>query len=415
MTTQNFSFTATRRVLAKLALDFTTAILDPRITFNRNTSASNPATFVGSNGYIQLATNDQPRFNYDPVSLACNGLLIEESGTNIFQYSENFENAYWQKSDVSIVQNAISSPANTVTADKLVEAAVSGFHYLFISAPGWTGSNTVSIYAKAGERNSFLLTNASNIGYASFNVGNGTCSIFSGSATASISNVGNGWYRCICSVDNRLSTSGDFQLILTDNSGSANYVGNGVSGIYIWGAQNEARTFATSYIPTTSAALTRNADVATVTGTNFSDWWQADRGGVLVRALPSTVSGTRPLVQFDDATADNIIALRGNTANPELYIVDGGAPQAQIDAGAIIANTAYSLTGWWQTNFCAARKDNGARVEDLTATTPTVAQMRLGSDGTNYLNGHLATISYYDKFSGRIYTRRKNKAIFTVI
>jgi hypothetical protein len=155
--------------------------------------------------------------------------------------------------------------------------------------------------------------------------------------------------------------------------------------------------------------------VATITGTNFSDWWQAGLGGTTVQALPSTVSGICPLIQFDDNTANEIIALRGNTANPELYIVDGGAPQAQIDAGTIAANTAYSLTGWWQTNFCAARKDNGARVEDLTATIPTVTQARLGSDGANYLNGHLTTINYYDQFSGQIYTRRKNKVIFTVI
>jgi hypothetical protein len=180
--------------------------------------------------------------------------------------------------------------------------------------------------------------------------------------------------------------------------------------MYLWGAQLEAGTFATSYIPTTTTALTRNADLATITGTNFSDFWQATKGGASVLATPSTVSGIRPLVQFDDNTADNIIALRGNTANPELQIVDGGTPQAQLDAGTIAANTPYSLTGWWQTNDCKARKDSGAVVTDTTATIPTVTQMRIGSDGTNYLNGTIATINYYDSFFGRpIYTRRKNK------
>jgi hypothetical protein len=54
-------------------------------------------------------------------------------------------------------------------------------------------------------------------------------------------------------------------------------------------------------------------------------------------------------------------------------------------------------------------------VVDNSATIPTVTQARLGSDGTNYLNGHLATINYYDQFSSRIYTRRKNKAVFSVL
>jgi len=111
----------------------------------------------------------------------------------------------------------------------------------------------------------------------------------------------------------------------------------------MWGAQVEVGAFATSYIPTTVSQVTRSADVATMVGTNFSDWYSAGAGGVVTRVLPSTVSGTRPVLQFDDNTANEIIALRGNTTNPELSIVDGGAPQAQIDAGTIAANTIYNL------------------------------------------------------------------------
>jgi hypothetical protein len=135
-----------------------------------------------------------------------------------------------------------------------------------------------------------------------------------------------------------------------------------------------------------------------------------------VQVTPSTVSGIRPLVQFDDNTANEIIALRGNTTNPELQIVDGGTPQATIDAGTIAANTPYSLTGWWDANDCKARKDSGAVVADTTATIPTVTQMRIGSDGTNYLNGTIATINYYNTFFGQlIYTRRKNKVFSSLL
>jgi hypothetical protein len=185
--------------------------------------------------------------------------------------------------------------------------------------------------------------------------------------------------------------------------------------VYLWGGQHELGSVATSHISTSASAVTRNADVATMTGTNFSDWWQAGRGGVLVRALPSTVSGTRPLIQFDDNTADNIIALRGNTTNPELYI-KATTDQVQLDAGTIAANTAYDLFGVWNTDDCAVKVNNGPKAFDTSATIPTVTQARLGSDGTNYLNGHLESVSYYsgDQFSmvGRyIYTRRKNKII----
>jgi len=83
MITPAFGLTATERVLQKLALDFTTAALDARVTVTRTTNATNPATYINSSGVITAATNNQPRFDYDPVTLLCKGLLIEESRANL--------------------------------------------------------------------------------------------------------------------------------------------------------------------------------------------------------------------------------------------------------------------------------------------------------------------------------------------
>lgn len=102
-------------------------------------------------------------------------------------------------------------------------------------------------------------------------------------------------------------------------------------------------------------------------------------------------------MQFDDNTADNIIALRGNTTNPELYVKAGGVDQAIVGAGTIAANTSYRLAGTWNTNDCAASLNGAAPVLDTSATIPAVTQMRLGSDGTNYLNGHIEAVEYYDQ------------------
>jgi hypothetical protein len=100
-------------------------------------------------------------------------------------------------------------------------------------------------------------------------------------------------------------------------------------------------------------------------------------------------------LQFDDATANEVITLRGSTTNPELVIVDGGSPQAQIDAGTIAANTVYALGAAWGTDNCAAAVNGGAAVIDTTATIPTVTQLRLGNDGVNYLNGRIQSIRYW--------------------
>lgn len=412
-----FGLTAAERVLPKMALDFTTASLDSRVTITR---ALNTATAVNSSGYIAVVNANLPRFDYSPTTLACKGLLIEESRANLLLQSADFGNASWTKVASSISADVVVSPDGTQNADKLIEGTTNSAHYP-VQAPtvAATTSYVMSAFLKAAERtkSTYIFENSGKFAGVVFDLSKGTADTPFGTlsgTTAGVDAYGNGWYRCWMKITTEAGTTSQVQYRL--NNGSTDiYTGNGTSGFYIWGAQLEAGAFATSYIPTITTSLTRNADTVTMTGTNFSSWWQLGSGGALVQVIPSTVIGTRPLVQFDDGTPNEIIELRGNSANPELYIVDGGSLQAQIDAGTIAANTPYSLTGWWQTNFCAARKDNDNRVEDLTATIPTVTQARIGSDGVNYLNGHIATINYYDMFSDQIYTRRKNKVIFTVI
>lgn len=400
--------------MIRLALDFTTASLDSRITFTRTTGASNPATYVNSSGVITAATSNQPRFDYNPIALTCKGLLIEGSRTNLLTYSSDLSNAAWTKSSVNTTGtppyvDVQTSPDGTVSADKFIptaSAAAANFARSFSVTSGST--YTFSFFAKAAEQTKLSLVSNIVSAYrvSVFNLTTKTVQSTASGWSASVTPLANDWVRCVCTFTATSTASVAFQI----SNNSAGWTGDGTSGIYIWGAQLEAGASATSYIPTTTTALTRNADVATITGTNFSDFWQSVKGGASVLATPSTASGICPLVQFDDNTANEIIALRGNTINPELYIVDGGTPQAQLDAGTIAANTAYSLTGWWDTNDCKARQNSGAVVIDTTATIPTVTQMRIGSDGTNYLNGTIATVNYYDSFLGQpIYTRRKNK------
>jgi len=391
-------------------LDLLSGSLAPEVTFTR---VGNTATVFNSSGCIETVNADTARFDYDPLTLECKGLLIEESRTNILTNSEDFS-TWPTKTNVTIAVDQINAPTNTQVADKIEETAATGSHLIFKNNSVVSGTTyTCSVFLKKGERFKARLLTLSSLDYteADFDLDLGTAT-----GSGKITSAGNGWYRCsITTTANTTSANGRFYIYVLNDSGVASYAGILGYGIYVFGAQVEAGVFSTSYISTGATAVTRNPDVATITGTNFSDFWQASKGGAQVQAIPSTVSGIRPLVQYDDGTADNIIALRGNASNPELQVVDGGAPQVQLDAGTIVANTPYSLTGWWQTNDCKARQNSGATVSDTTATIPTVTQARLGSDGTNYLNGHLASVSYYDTFSGQIYTRRKNKAVFSLL
>jgi hypothetical protein len=396
MITPSFNLTATERVLPRLALDFTTAVLDPRITFAR---ADATATRVNSSGYIEPVAADTPRFDYNSITLACKGLLIENAKTNLLQQSEDLNAVVWVKTNATIDNASITSPSNLTNGNKLTntQAFVTSSYVRYTTAKSINTTYTLSFFAKAGSANWLYLRDLSVTGspIASFDLVNGVTGVVnSGISSSSIESFKNGWYRCSITSTTAASIPNNLIDIGFADADNSRNVGAGKYG-YLWGAQLEDGAFATSYIPTTTTALTRNADVATMTGTNFSDWYSAGAGGVVARVLPSTVSGTRPALQFDDNTTDNIIALRGNTTNPELVIVDGGSPEAQIDAGTITANTTYNLGAAWSTNDCAAAVNGGAAVTDTTSTIPTVTQSRLGSDGTNYLNGHLQIVRYW--------------------
>jgi hypothetical protein len=378
----------------QLLLNFLSGAVDPRISYTRTGVG---ATRINSSGYVEAVAADTPRLNYDYVTLAPLGLKIEEARTNVFLQSNNFASASWAANRVTKPASAAITPqglTNGVLARP--DTTSSAFHYVW-QAVSSANPSTITIVAKAGGYDFLRATvndganNAAN--RITFDLTTGVVSSQTGAVSGYVEQDQSGWFRCIFTASVDVATI-FLHPMPSDTTGS--FTGDGTSGVHLWFAQCEAGATPTSPIFTTTAPLTRNADVATITGTNFSDFWQATRGGVLVRALPSTVSGTRPLVQFDDNTADNIIALRGNTTNPELYI-KATTDQAQIDAGTIAANTAYRLAGTWATDNCAANLNGGVPVLDTSATIPVVTQMRLGSDGTNYLNGHLQSIEYYNE------------------
>lgn len=393
MITPAYAITATERILPRLSLNFMAGALDSKIAFTR---ALNTATRVNSSGLVEIVNANVARFDYDPVTLAAKGLLIEETRSNIVNYSDDFANTAWLKLNATITSNAITAPDGTNTADKLVETVADNVHIVYRSPTVVDGAAyTLSVYAKAAERNwLFMFEDSGSNGNAWFNLSTGTIGTTGSGTVATMTNAGNGWYRCSITYT-QPGTTGRIRYAVTINNAVSEYAGNGTSGIYIWGAQLEAGNFLTSYIPTVDVSLTRNADVAVMTGTNFSSWWTAVNGAVAAKYIPGTVSGIRPIIEFDDGTANESIALRGNTTNPELYIVDGGSDQAQIDAGTIASNTIYTLVGAWNTNSCAAAINGNAVVADNTATMPTVTQARFGCDGTNYLNGWIQTIRYW--------------------
>jgi hypothetical protein len=178
---------------------------------------------------------------------------------------------------------------------------------------------------------------------------------------------------------------------------AANYTGNGTSGLFIYGSQLELGAFATSYIPTVATAVTRNADVATMTGTNFSDWYNASQGafyGEAVVGRQVSTAGTGVYVASNAVTNSMSMFYRGSGATGA-QVVDGGATQADLSpTGVLTANQVFKSVLAYKANDFAASGNAGTVVTDATGTVPTLDRLFIGTN-VNYLNGHVRKISYY--------------------
>ena len=236
--------------------------------------------------------SNEARFDHNPTTRESLGLLIEEQRTNLFTYSADFSNAAWTKSNATITSSIIVSPDGAQTGSKLVDTTGNAEHLIFQTCT--SGSYTVSVYAKAAEK-IWLRMGDSSGAKVWFNLSTGAVGANPSAVSATITSVGNGWYRCAYKPSSSF-TNASFMVANAD-SGNA-YTGNGFDGIYIWGAQLEgSSSFATSYIPTVASQVTRSADSASMTGANFSSWYAGSENTWYVNfQYPSLFSANRSVI-----------------------------------------------------------------------------------------------------------------------
>lgn len=319
MITPSFSITATERVLPAMALNFTTAVLDSRVTFTRT---GNTATVTNSSGVIAAINADLPRFDYDPTTLVCKGLLIEETRTNLLLNS---------------LLNA------TILSTQLVTTT---------AVP-----HTLSFY------------------------GTGQI-VLTGTSSATV--VGTGAYPSRKTLT-FTPTAGVLTLTVT---GTVQY------------AQLEVGAFATSFIPTGATSVTRNPDVALMTGTNFSSWYNQPEGTFVVEGshADDAVSFPRFYCASDGVGADLIEVL---TLQPSDNLYFQVKSATVVQAAAAIFNPYVGqnikIAIAYKVNSLAAAATNGTISTASITTVPTLTTMRFGAavDGTSPLNGYLKTFNYY--------------------
>lgn len=181
--------------------------------------------------------------------------LIEKVRTNVVTYSQDFNDASWTKTAITISTSATANPVNgALTAQDAIPTAVSSSHRIFKLAGVVSAANTWSIYAKANGYNFItIVENGNTTANVSFNLSTGAVSS-ENSAVGQIQSLGNGWYRC--SMIHTTATTPRFDVYVSPTDSLASYTGDGTSGVTLFGAQAQASDFgATDYIATTSAAV----------------------------------------------------------------------------------------------------------------------------------------------------------------
>ena len=243
-----------------------------------STRALNTATRVNASGNIEIVNANIPRIDYFGGRAS---LLVEPSVTNLAFNSADFTvSGTWVSGANTISANVTATldPAGTNTADKIIPTAVSTTHFISnAQSIAFTSGTTytVSVFSKAGGYDflriafSTEVMPSSNRG-ASFNLTSGTVGDTQSGVTARIENYGNGWYRCSISRAATVSITPSNPFFInsqnSDSATSVTFTGDGTSGAFLYGAQLETGSVATSYIPTTTAAVPRNADVVSVSG-----------------------------------------------------------------------------------------------------------------------------------------------------
>lgn len=380
---------------AALDLNFLAgAPLDSRITFTRSTTA----TRVNASGLIESVAIDGPRFDYDPVTLAPKGLLIEEQRTNLLTYSEQLDNAAWTKDNATVTANATTAPDGTSSADKLTETATSGAHRAWRAPTTTAAAHTFTVYLKAAERSFALLyAGVTNVGIM-FNLSTGATTAVAGMTAPTASSataVGNGWYRCSMTFTATAAANSVFVYAATD-AATYSYAGTAGSGLFIWGAQLEAGAFATSYIPTVASQVTRTADVATMTGTNFSSWYNANAGTFVFNGDSSTISGVNFILTASDGTNNNRFGFYRSGAILGGYVTTATVTQMDITASSVVVNVPFKSAVAATLNDGNFSFNGGIGTTDTSISMPSPNQLGIGNaNGSGFLNGHIQSIRYY--------------------
>lgn len=363
---------------------------DP-MTFTRASSA----TYFDDSGVMQTAASGVKRYTHDPLTLQPLGLLIEEQRTNLFTYSNDFTHASWTKTNTTV----------SVVSDyfKVTDTAVDSSHYIgknnAVSVTNGQ-SYTWSGDFKAGEISIVQLVMTST-GFganvvSTFDLVNKTAiqPTVGTASSANVKDIGDGWIRCSLTATataTTATTSFQARLAIVYSNTLSSYAGDGLKGVFTRKQQIEAGSFPTSYIPTTSAAVTRVADSILDT-VNFAQYLIASSGTVFFDldaiGYPARVS------QIKLSDSDRYL-ISADTSSVSVQITVGGASNtASISASGSRRKIAFS----WKNGIFILSCNGSSVVSTYTGNAiSSLTSFYIGRHNSSYGNATFSRASVYKR------------------
>lgn len=320
-----------------------------------------------------------PRFDYDPTTLAAKGLLIEEARTNLLTYSNDYTQAAWSKAgSTSVTASAATSPDGTSNASYVSIGTTGDYLFQQYSTTSATTAYTFSVWLKSASAQTVRVEVQQS----------------GGGITTTTASVTSTWQRFTATYTTDASPTYVRAQLRTA-------VGGTLSNLQVYGAQLEAGSFATSYIPTAASSATRNADVATMTGANFSSWYNQTQGTFVAEAdtLYATPTSQYVFSVGEVTDASQVYVNINSSSNAIGNVAVTGVSQASLTpTGTISSNASFKFAIATMVNSFAAALNGSVTATDTSGAMPTVDRFTLGNraTGARALNGHIRSISYYN-------------------
>jgi len=381
------------------------------VTFTR----ASTGTYFNSAGTLTSAAVNEARFDFNPSTLAAQGLLIEESRTNSIR-NNTMVGAVAGTPGTNPTNWIVGATADGLTKEIVGTGTQNGITYVDIRWSGTSGTGSTTTLATFEANNQIAALNTQTWAGSSF------IALVGGTLTnvsllelriRYLDSGGSVLQQGGVSVSSATATLQRFSTAQTAANASIAFVNLSVLGDFVNSSavdftlriglpQLEQGAFATSVIPTTTTALTRSADVASVN--TLSPWYNATAGTMYTEFV---INSTAPTSGFPTATSFNNGGI-ANRINPaylndavnalDYFVSDGGVAQVGLSSITYTAGNVAKMAAAYATNDFALSTNGGAVLTDTSGTVPSVTALNLGSQlSGNFLNGYLRRVVFYPR------------------